>query len=87
MVAAELKKTTRSLEKIERKLIKAEKRLHADKLRQIETLKDALFPGGNLQERSDNFLNFYQQDPMFIKKLIERFDPFDFQFNVLSYDD
>ena len=87
LVGAELKKTTRSLEKIERKLIKAEKRLHADKLRQIETLKDALFPGGNLQERSDNFLNFYQQDPMFIKKLIERFDPFDFQFNVLSYDD
>lgn len=87
LVGAEAKKAINSLEKIERKLLKAEKRLHSDKLRQIESLKDALFPGGNLQERTDNFLNFYQQDPQFIKKLLAHFDPFDYRFNVLSYDD
>lgn len=87
LVSAESKKTANSLEKIERKLLKAEKRLHADKLRQIETLKDSLFPGGSPQERIDNFLNFYQQDPQFIQKLIDSFDPFDFRFNVLSYND
>jgi hypothetical protein len=38
-----------------------------------------------LQERTDNFLNFYQQDKQFIDKLIACFDPFDYQFNALIY--
>jgi bacillithiol synthase len=87
LVSAESKKSENSLDKIEHKLLKAEKRLHSDKLRQIEALKDSLFPGGSPQERSDNFLNFYQQDSQFIQKLIDSFDPFDFRFNVVSYND
>jgi bacillithiol biosynthesis cysteine-adding enzyme BshC len=82
---AEGKRALNSLEKIERKLLRAEKRLHTDKLRQIEEVKDGLFPGGNLQERTDNFLNFYQRDPNFIAALVSHFDPFDFNFNVLTY--
>lgn len=84
---AEGARAMNSLEKIERKLLRAEKRLHTDKLRQIETVKDALFPNGSLQERVDNFLNFYQQDKQFIHKVINHFDPFDFQFNILTYPD
>ena len=84
-VGAEGKRATNSLEKIERKLLRAEKRLHSDKLRQIEAVKDALFPNGSLQERTDNYLNFYQRDPEFIQRLLETFDPFDFQFNILAY--
>ncbi len=84
-VAAEGQRALNSLEKIERNLIRAEKRLHDDKFRQIEYVKDALFPGEGLQERSENFLTFYQQDPHFIKKLLDNFDPFDFQFNILRY--
>jgi len=84
-VAAESKRTLNGLEKIEKKLLKAEKRTHTDKLQQIEVVKDSLFPGGSLQERTDNFLNFYQQDSLFIQKLIERFDSFDYQFNVFEY--
>lgn len=83
-VGAEGKRALNSLEKIERKLLRAEKRLHSDKLRQIEAVKDALFPNGNLQERTDNFLNFYQRDPQFIQKLLAHFDPFDFRMNVLE---
>lgn len=82
-VGAQAKRTTSGLERIEEKMIRAEKRLHEDKLRQIESLKDTLFPGGGLQERTDNFLNFYQQDPQFIKKLIQHFDPLDFRFNLI----
>ncbi len=81
---AEGARAMNSLEKIEQRLLRAEKRLHSDKLRQIETVKDALFPNGNLQERVDNFLNFYQQDNQFISKLITYFDPFDYQFNILT---
>lgn len=84
-VGAEGKRTLNSLEKIERKLLRAEKRIHTEKLRQIEQVKDALFPNGSLQERTDNFLNFYQQDNQFISKLIQHFDPFDFNFNVITY--
>jgi bacillithiol synthase len=84
-VSAEGKRAFNSLEKIERKLLRAEKRLHTDKLRQIEAVKELLFPNGSLQERTDNFLNFYQRDPEFIKRLLTAFDPFDFNFNILSY--
>lgn len=82
---AEGTRVLNGLEKIERRLLRAEKRLHTDKLRQIDAVKDALFPNGGLQERVDNFLNFYQQDKDFIDKLLRYFDPFDFQFNVLIY--
>ncbi|HCR53349.1 MAG TPA: bacillithiol biosynthesis cysteine-adding enzyme BshC [Cytophagales bacterium] len=85
LVEAESKRAIRSFEKIEQKLLRAEKRHHSDKLRQIEEVKEALFPNGGLQERSDNFLNFYQQDPQFINKALAVFDPFDFEFNLLSY--
>ena len=85
-VAAEGQRAMNSLEKIERNLIRAEKRLHDDKFRQIEHVKDALFPSGGLQERSENFLGFYQQDQHFIQKLLDNFDPFDFRVHVLRYD-
>jgi bacillithiol biosynthesis cysteine-adding enzyme BshC len=84
-IGAEGKRALNSLEKIERKLLRAEKRLQADKLRQIEAVKDALFPNGALQERTDNFLNFFQQDHQLISKLILNFDPFDFQFHILKH--
>lgn len=87
MVGAETQRAIKSLEKIEHKLLRSEKRFQSDKLQQVEAIKDALFPGGNLQERTDNFLNFYIQDPQFIQKLIAHFDPFDFKFNVLLYND
>ena len=85
-VGAETQRTINGLEKIEKKMLRAEKRLHSDKLKQLEAVKDTLFPNGSLQERTDNFLNFYQSDPSFIKKAQKELDPFDFKFNVLSYD-
>jgi bacillithiol synthase len=86
LVSAKAKRMFNSLEVIEKKFLKAEKRLHKDKLVQVEAVKDALFPNGSLQERTDNFLNFYQQDQQFIRKTINYFDPFDFRFNVISYE-
>jgi bacillithiol synthase len=83
MVGAETQRAIKSLEKIEQKLLRSEKRFQSDKLQQVEAVKDALFPNGSLQERTDNFLNFYLQDPQFIQKLLTHFDPFDFRFSVL----
>ncbi len=87
MTGAESQRMQHTLERIEKKMLRAEKRHHSDRLRQIESVKDALFPSGGLQERTDNFLNFYQQDPDFIKRLLLYLDPFDFHFNVLTYHD
>lgn len=85
-VSAEGKRAVKSLENIERKIIRAEKRLHGDKLRQIEFVKDKLFPGGGLQERSENFMAFHLQNPQFIDELLKSLDAFDFQFHVLLED-
>jgi bacillithiol synthase len=87
LVGAEEKKIFNQLGKIESKFLRAEKRRLSDKLRQVETIKDSLFPEGKLQERHDNFLAFYQRDKDFIKKLVNLFDPFDFRFNILQYDE
>jgi len=85
-VEAQATRASRSLEKIEQKMLRAEKRVHKEKLGQLEFVKDQLFPHGSPQERVDNFLNFYQKDPQFIQKLIDSFDPFDFRFNLLFYE-
>jgi bacillithiol biosynthesis cysteine-adding enzyme BshC len=84
-LGAEGKRALNSLEKIERKMLRAEKRLQSDKLRQIEQVKESLFPNGSLQERTDNFLNFYQKDNAFISKLMMYLDPFDLRFHILTY--
>ncbi|MBL7851722.1 MAG: bacillithiol biosynthesis cysteine-adding enzyme BshC [Cyclobacteriaceae bacterium] len=85
MTEAHATRMLKAMRTIEQKMMRAEKRKQSDGLRQVEAVKDALFPNGGLQERTDNFLNFYQTDPGFIQKLIEHFDPFDFQFHVLTY--
>lgn len=84
LVKAENQKIKNSLEKIERKMIKSEKKFQQDKLRQIEAIKDGLFPNGSPQERVENFLMFYQLNKNFLQMLLSDFDPFDFQMNVMS---
>ncbi|MBL7847695.1 MAG: bacillithiol biosynthesis cysteine-adding enzyme BshC [Cyclobacteriaceae bacterium] len=87
MTAAHAARMQKMIHAIEQKMMRAEKRRQSDGLRQVEAVKDALFPNGGLQERTDNFLNFFQTDPSFIRQLIAHFDPFDFQFHVMTYDD
>jgi bacillithiol biosynthesis cysteine-adding enzyme BshC len=69
--------------KAEKKLARADKKHHQAKLEQIDAVRNVLFPNDNLQERTDNFLNFYHDNPDFIKELIEHFNPFDYKFHVL----
>jgi uncharacterized protein YllA (UPF0747 family) len=84
-IEAQRQRTLNGLDKAEQKILRAEKRLHTDKLAQLEAVKEELFPKGSPQERVDNFLNFYQKDPQFIEHLLNTFDPFDFKFNLLFY--
>ena len=72
------------IEKAEKKLIRAEKRKHSDALGQLEKIKSAIFPGGTLQERKDNFLNFYQANPKFVSDLFAALEPFDYQMHIMK---
>lgn len=84
-VGAEAAKNIKSLENIEKRIKKSEEKRHETSLNQVDSLKEKLFPANSLQERKDNFLNFYINDRDFIPKLVEQFDPFDFRFHIMSY--
>lgn len=72
------------LERLEKKLLRAEKRNFNEALTKIEKLREHLCPSGGLQERKDNMLNFYGEGNDLIEKLIASFDPLEYQFNVVS---
>jgi len=67
-VIAELKRAQNSINKIKKKVTKAEKKKHEVAINRIDAVKNAFFPGGTFQERKLNLLEFYNPD--LIKKLI-----------------
>ncbi len=74
-----------AINNLETKLVKAEKRNFETHLRQIEAIKQEIFPKNSLQERSENFGLFYVKwGQVFIDELIRLFNPLDFKFTVLS---
>ncbi|MEM7110661.1 MAG: bacillithiol biosynthesis cysteine-adding enzyme BshC, partial [Bacteroidota bacterium] len=83
-VEAQQARTKHRLELIEKKFVRAEKRRQVEKVGQVEAVLDYLFPHGGLQERTDNFLNFYLENPRFIDQLVSYFDPFDYRFYVIN---
>ncbi|MES2796156.1 MAG: bacillithiol biosynthesis cysteine-adding enzyme BshC [Bacteroidota bacterium] len=83
VVLAEKQKAINAIESLEKRIKKAEERTFETAINQLIGVKNKLFPNGSPQERSDNFLNFYLNNPEFINQLIESFDPLDFRFNVL----
>jgi len=83
-VEAEKSKIISSLENLEKRIKKAEERNQETSVTQLLALKQKLFPDGGLQERKENFLNFYLNDKDFINKLLEAFDPIDYSFNIIE---
>ena len=83
-VEAEKVKIISSLENLEKRIKKAEERNQETAVTQLLGLKQKLFPDGGLQERKENFLNFYLNDKSFIEKLLEAFDPIDYRFNIIE---
>ncbi|MET0635119.1 MAG: bacillithiol biosynthesis cysteine-adding enzyme BshC [Chitinophagaceae bacterium] len=63
-------KTVYRLEQLRKKMLRAEKRKFTDQERQIRSVKQSLFPSGNLQERTESFLTYYTRWGMpFIRQL------------------
>src|SRR5690606_15886382 len=58
------------LEKLEKKLLKAEKRNNDTEIRQVRKLKAALFPHSHLQERIENFMPYYASYGSYFLKMV-----------------
>jgi bacillithiol biosynthesis cysteine-adding enzyme BshC len=58
-VAALKKQALYRITELEKKILRAEKRKFIDHQRQIQTLREKLFPGEGLQERRENFMYWY----------------------------
>ncbi len=52
-------RSMQQLKELEKKMLRAEKRKYTDQERQINLVKEELFPNNNLQERIDNFSSYY----------------------------
>jgi bacillithiol biosynthesis cysteine-adding enzyme BshC len=74
-----------AIDRLEKKLVRAEKRNYHTRLEQIDHIKAELFPKDSLQERTENFGLFYVKwGQQFIDELIRNFEPLDFKFTVLT---
>jgi uncharacterized protein YllA (UPF0747 family) len=85
-VMSEYKKVEKGIVNIQKRLKRAEEQKEEVKLNQLQGVLEKLFPNGNPQEREDNFLNFYINNPNFIEELIELLDPFSLKYNILTED-
>lgn len=73
------------LDALEQKMLRAEKRKHAESLYRTRLIKDQLFPGGNLQERTDNMALWYAHfGQQWIQSILDHSEPITNGFTVLT---
>lgn len=83
-VKAQEAKQMKGLENLEKRLLKAQKRKHADELQRLTDLQNELFPFQGLQERQANFSEFYlEKGEQLIPMLLSRLKPLERQFDVI----
>jgi bacillithiol biosynthesis cysteine-adding enzyme BshC len=83
-VAAIKARSLKTLQELEKKMLRAEKRKFSDQQRQVEHLKAVLFPGNGLQERVENFSGFYAKwGERFIEELYQNSLALEQQFTIL----
>lgn len=83
-VKAQEAKQIDGLENLEKRLLRAQKRMYDDKLHRIADLQNELFPNQCLQERQVNFSEFYLDFGVhLIEKLSNELKPLNNQFSVL----
>jgi bacillithiol synthase len=81
-VKAQEAKQIKGLNNLEKRLLKAEKRIHYEKLERITDIQNQLFPNGSLQERKSNFSAFYSDE--FVSEVILHSNPFHTNFTLLT---
>ncbi|MHB1146720.1 MAG: bacillithiol biosynthesis cysteine-adding enzyme BshC [Lutibacter sp.] len=85
-VNAQEKKQLNGLAYLEKRLLKAQKRKHADVVDRITEVQNELFPKQSLQERTQNFSEYYEVlGSELIPLLLENTDPLKFEFAVIEF--
>lgn len=84
-VKAQEIKQLKGLDNLEKRLLKAEKRIHSEKLERIIALQNELFPSQSLQERKANFSEFYLEfGNTLIEELLTEFNPLSQEFKIIT---
>ncbi|WNM20414.1 bacillithiol biosynthesis cysteine-adding enzyme BshC [Flavobacterium capsici] len=84
-VKAQEVKQIKGLENLEKRLLKAEKRIHQEQLERIKHLQNELFPNQSLQERKLNFSEFYKESGNdIIQKLLQNLKPLEANFTIIT---
>jgi bacillithiol biosynthesis cysteine-adding enzyme BshC len=86
-IQAEESRALKSLDNIGKRLTKAAESRMDVSLRQLQQLRDKLFPNGGPQERVDNYLSIALNHPEFISVLLQHLDPFDTRYFIFSEDE
>ncbi|MBL6607027.1 MAG: bacillithiol biosynthesis cysteine-adding enzyme BshC [Flavobacteriaceae bacterium] len=85
-VGAQEKKQIKGLERLQQRLMRAEKRKHAQDIQRLAKMREWLFPEGTLQERKENMSwGLTQMGPEFLALLKNHIDPSDHRFTLLIY--
>lgn len=83
-VAAQEKKQLNGLSHLEKRLLTAQKKKLSDELERLICLQDQLFPGLNLQERTDNFSSHYMaHGKNLLPTLFRVLNPLEAQFKII----
>ncbi len=84
-VKAQEIKQLKGLDNLEKRLLKAEKRIHTEKLQRIISLQNELFPNQILQERKANFSEFYLEfGNTLIEELLTELNPLSQEFKIIT---
>ncbi len=85
-VFAQEKKQLNGLDKLEKRLLKAQKRKLANEIERLKLIQNELFPNQSLQERTCNFSEYYLKlGSNFIPMLFEALKPLKQQFAIIEY--
>ncbi|WP_031427820.1 bacillithiol biosynthesis cysteine-adding enzyme BshC [Flavimarina sp. Hel_I_48] len=86
-VKAQEVKQLKGLDHLEKRLLKAQKRKLGDEVKRLTALQLELFPRENLQERINNFSEFYiEYGEKLIPQLMESLDPLNEDFSVIVFE-
>lgn len=69
---------------LKKRLTNAHESKYAQDLAKIDSLKNKLYPNGKPQERSENFLSFYINNPNLIDDLYQLIEPFEQAYYILN---
>ena len=85
-VEAQKIKQFKGIEHLEKRLLKAQKRVLLDKTQRLMELHNGLFPDDTLQERTLNFVDFYlEMEDSFFPILFKALDPMNSNFVMIEY--